>query len=567
MCAVNKNRVLTEIGILMGDKTIHITPDTLLMKHLGSSGHTLVKALSELVDNALDSFLENRDALKKLKQSKVKVSIQVERHQGVDRIIITDNAVGMSDEDLNNALTIARSAKPNSKVKELIGRFGMGMKTACSSLGMVFDIRTSRPDISQTHLVHYDEESFIKQKEWQIKLKTEPKSDKHTHGTTITITNLKKRPQAKSYLKENLSRIFAYYLRSGVLELTVQDDPVKPWTPELLTVKNAADLTKAPKPRERWSDDEVKELIARLKTIKFDSEGKKEFTFKIEGKEVKGWVGLQKHSSQRGNYGLSLIRHDRVVKEYAKIGFAEHPATARVVGEIHLDDWDVNYNKDDFVRDTEEWQKLEDAEEGPLHERISEVVAISRKMAVRKRDDLSESSHAEAEREGPKLKESIGDETFFDELEKEVVEESLKRINTPGEPQVIKPITARDAKDVQTKARASIEDVSSVRHELEKAGEGALYVKWETVHDGKKRILVVRTNADHPFFLSLPESFRKWYYAFLIAECYAEHVQKEIGYQSLALVKNIILAKQGPRLLSAIRSGKDEFNAKLEEHA
>src|SRR5438105_10422224 len=107
----------------MADRTITIVPDTLLMKHLGSSGHTLVKALSELVDNAIDSFLEHREALKKLKQTKLQVSIQMERYQGVERIIVRDDAFGMSAQELHEALTLARTTKPESKVKELIGRF------------------------------------------------------------------------------------------------------------------------------------------------------------------------------------------------------------------------------------------------------------------------------------------------------------------------------------------------------------------------------------------------------------------------------------------------------------
>lgn len=550
----------------MGDRTISITPDTLLMRHLGSSGHTLIKALSELIDNALDSFLEHRDELKKLKQTKLKVSIQTERYQGVDRIVIEDNAFGMSDKELHEALTIAKSAKPSSKVKELIGRFGMGMKTACSSLGKAFEVRTVCPDESQLHIVRYNEDDFTSQKEWKLKLHSEPKPQKTLHGTTITITALKKKVQGKTYLHDGLSPIFSFYITAGILELTVQDEPVQPSAPTLLTIKNAAELTTAAKPRDRWTTTEVKELVSRLKKIDFSAEGKKTFGFKVGTKKAEGWVGLLAHSSQRGRYGFNLIRHDRVVIEGEKIGFAEHPATARVVGEIHLDDWDVNYNKDDFIRDTDDWDRLAHPERGLLHECISEVVAISRRMAVRQKP-ISDSAHIEAEREGKKILELTHGDEFYQELGKEFVEEGIKRIGPSAKPELIKPITAGDVKDAQQKARTSLEAVSSVRHELEQAGTGSPYVSAEVQSNGTKRVLVVRTNADHPFFVSVPEDFRRWYYALLIADCLAEHVQKEIGYQSLSVLKNSILAQHGPRLMSVIRPGKDEFSAKLGEKA
>src|SRR2546422_2460203 len=152
----------------MAGTPIEITPNTLLMKHLGSSGHTLVRALSELVDNAVDSFLEHREALKKLKQTKLQVSIQMERYEGVERIIVRDDAFGMSAKELHDALTLAETAKPKSKVKGLIGHFGMGMKTACSSLGKEFKIKTARPDESQIHVVVYNEDEFVRKNLWKI---------------------------------------------------------------------------------------------------------------------------------------------------------------------------------------------------------------------------------------------------------------------------------------------------------------------------------------------------------------------------------------------------------------
>src|SRR5262249_52543008 len=54
-----------------------------------------------------------------------------------------------------------------------------------------------------------------------------------------------------------------------------------------------------------------------------------------------------------------------------------HPQTARVVGELHLDEFETNNLKTDFIRETDEWRELEVW----LSKSIEPVLAASRALA------------------------------------------------------------------------------------------------------------------------------------------------------------------------------------------
>jgi hypothetical protein len=92
---------------------------------------------------------------------------------------------------------------------------------------------------------------------------------------------------------------------------------------------------------------------------------------------VRGWAGLLRQSSQRGWYGFALVRNRRVVRRHEKLGFQAHPQTARVVGELHLDAFDTNNLKTDFIRETESWRELEQW----VSDAIEPVLGASRRLA------------------------------------------------------------------------------------------------------------------------------------------------------------------------------------------
>lgn len=96
---------------------IDITPDKTLYKKLGFSGYSFPQAIAELIDNALDEPVPDE-------------SLVVNVILGKNYIEIRDNGRGMIKAIAAKALVLGYSTK-----KEKLGEFGLGLKTACSSLG------------------------------------------------------------------------------------------------------------------------------------------------------------------------------------------------------------------------------------------------------------------------------------------------------------------------------------------------------------------------------------------------------------------------------------------------
>ena len=107
---------------------VDITPHVSLLAKVGQSGHSVSDALAELVDNALDARRPRRY---------VKVEIELDMREGVLRV--QDDGQGMTSAELARALVLAESNKQGAS----IGRFGLGLKTACTSLGSRFEITSA----------------------------------------------------------------------------------------------------------------------------------------------------------------------------------------------------------------------------------------------------------------------------------------------------------------------------------------------------------------------------------------------------------------------------------------
>jgi len=87
---------------------------------------------------------------------------------------------------------------------------------------------------------------------------------------------------------------------------------------------------------------------------------KKNFNFTVDGKRVYGWVGVLAEGHRgRANAGFSIIHAGRVVRGwpnswrpsslYGQFQGSNDLINQRLVGEVHLDDFDVSHTKDDIL--------------------------------------------------------------------------------------------------------------------------------------------------------------------------------------------------------------------------
>lgn len=297
--------------------------------------------MAELVDNALDARVGKS----------VKVDVRYDARDGW--IEISDNGQGMTMSQLSGALVLGLSSKGDGK----IGRFGLGLKTACTSLGSRFQIRTVPAEGKVEWTADYDEDEFLRQGRWKLPIHRKNKS--RARGTTILIHSSRIYPALNQSLERNLGSIFRHFIEDGILVLTLNGKRIEAIHQEI---------------------DHSSVLPLEGKVLDYP---------------VRGWVGLLVASSQRGWYGFSLIRNRRVIRRHEKLGFRAHPSTARVVGELHLDQFPVNNLKTDFIRETDAWHTLEKW----VSEQIEPVLAMSRALAHAGTFDSGARAKLAAERE------------------------------------------------------------------------------------------------------------------------------------------------------------------------
>ncbi len=283
----------------------------------------MAEATAELVDNAIDARMGHR----------VRVEIDYDARSGC--ISIQDDGCGMSKRELADALVLGRSSKRDAE----IGKFGLGMKAACTGLGQKFSVVTAQTDRKFAWIAEYDAESFEEMGEWRMPIFRRTKQWKR--GTRIEIVSSRIYPTLSASLHRHLGSTFRHFIEAGELEVVVNGERV-------MSQSYPVDPSS----------------VLPLETS-------------IDGRNVRGWVGLLRESSQRGWYGFALVRNRRIMKQYEKIGFNPHPSTARVVGELHLDKFETNNLKTDFIRETESWRELEEW----ITEAAGPVLAASRALA------------------------------------------------------------------------------------------------------------------------------------------------------------------------------------------
>src|SRR5437016_4118744 len=109
----------------MVSKQIDITPDVSLLQKAGEVNYKVPQAIAELVDNAIDARIPGR---------KLTVEVTTGQRDGQKQISVVDNGGGMTQGEAEKAMVMAHSTKDQGK----IGKYGLGMKTACSNLGAHF---------------------------------------------------------------------------------------------------------------------------------------------------------------------------------------------------------------------------------------------------------------------------------------------------------------------------------------------------------------------------------------------------------------------------------------------
>lgn len=305
--------------------------------------YTAWYALAEFVDNSTEAYTRNEQELKPILEAEGQnLTVKIIYDNNLEQIIISDNSIGMSKDDLETALVVGK--KPNYDKGR--SRYGLGMKTAACWLGNKWHIRTKRFGETVEHNATVDVAAIAKANT-DVNYKAIPDIDAEAHYTIITIENLNRGlgGRTKGKVKDFLRSMYRKDFENYGLEIYWQNELLEWNTQTMITDKLY-----------RNRDGELK---------------RKDFSFTIGEdenlKNVSGWVGVFEKGSRR-DAGFSIIQCNRVIKGWPDSyrpetlygeGGRNDLVNQRLVGEIILDDFAVSHTKDEIIFLNNEQEELE----------------------------------------------------------------------------------------------------------------------------------------------------------------------------------------------------------------
>lgn len=284
-------------------------------------------ALAEFIDNSTQAYFDNRHLLNAALATEgdiLEVSIAYDKDAG--QLRISDNSIGMSLPDLEHALHVALPPK-NTAGRS---KYGMGLKTAACWLGNMWTIKTKKLGEAVEHQATINVEK-IAAGEGALEYKAIEGRAPEKHYTVIEISDLNRSFQGRTLgkIREFLGSMYREDFRAKRLRLTWNGTPLE------------------------W-----KEVDDRILKAVNGSMYKKNFEFEVDGKKVHGWVGILDKGG-RADAGFSVIHCGRVVRGwpdswrpsrlYGQFQGSNDLVNQRLVGEIHLDGFEVSHTKDDIL--------------------------------------------------------------------------------------------------------------------------------------------------------------------------------------------------------------------------
>lgn len=367
---------------------IDITPTPRILRILGEIPFQPWQCIAELIDNAIDAFLQSGDETSK-DVSKINVTWSSSSVADDDFTLeIVDTASGMSLEQINNAVKAGYSS--NDPIHNL-GLFGMGFNIATAVLGDHTEILSTRKGDESWTGVSLDFEHLIKNKTFNAPIHQEIKNSEKEHGTHITISKVKSgmrevllRKEAE--IRRQLENIYTPLLSSSNIEIFVKGKRLFPrkhcvWSadryvfwnnnnvPAIIPIDKDFGSAFFDVVKNRYctldESDSFNELLASGQQLPDN--------IVLRNKHLTGWVGIQRYMDPN-DFGIDFVRNGRKILISDKSLFQyENPDTGekkteypvelgstvggRIVGELNVDYLLPTYQKNDFDRTDSSWSQ------------------------------------------------------------------------------------------------------------------------------------------------------------------------------------------------------------------
>lgn len=288
-------------------------------------------ALSEYVDNALQSFENNKDALYRLHGNNYKCIIEIDI-DATNQIRIFDTAGGISEKDFSRAFEPANAPENDTGLSE----YGMGLKIASIWFGDKYTVKSSALGENVVRKVEFELQKVIESEMEELEVIQE-EALPNKHFTEVVITRLSNnaptgnRNQLKK-IESHLSSIYRNFIRKGNVEIRFNGEPLRYIEPKVLIAPPYNDLNGT---SVHW---------------------RKEIKINHHNYEVTGFIALL-DTMKNSDAGLSLFRRGRVIegshdekyKNKLLSGSPGSPRDKRLFGELELKGFNVSFEKGAFV--------------------------------------------------------------------------------------------------------------------------------------------------------------------------------------------------------------------------
>lgn len=295
--------------------------------------NTVSNTLGEYVDNAVQSYLNNRELLLSVEPDyrlRITIAVNWERKS----IVIEDNAAGIDTDNYERAFEPAHVPIDDTGLNE----FGMGMKTASVWLANKWRVYTKALGESMQRYTEFDLHKVTTEGREEL-LVTETPMPIEAHFTRIELTELSNHAPTSNQMdkvRRHLSSIYRKFLRSGEVEIKVNDVKLEAPCFDILNVP----YYKTPKGNSiLW---------------------KKDVNFEAGEYKARGFIAILDKIQNNAN-GLVLMRRGRVIvgggdeRYFPQVIFGS-PGNfryKRLFGELELEGFEVTFNKNGF-RDEED---------------------------------------------------------------------------------------------------------------------------------------------------------------------------------------------------------------------
>lgn len=341
-------------------ESVNITIGSNMYGRFENFTNTSSNVLAEFVDNALQSYRDNKEALHSLNPDyHFSVNIEFLRNETgkeIKEIRVMDNAAGIAYAKYLNAFEPAKKPANDNGLNE----FGMGLKTAACWLGENWEVTSKALNEAEERIFSFDLNQVTANDLRALPVKNNPRPITE-HYTIIHVSQLSKNaPQNRGIekIKADLASIYRLSLRRGEMRLVVDDELLEFKDPEIL---------KAP-----YFKDQEGPVV----------EWKKEIDFEFDQYKAHGYIGILKDMSSANN-GFVLLRRGRVVvgaengqRYFPKClcGNVGSPRYKRIFGELELEGFKVSFNKNDIL-DKDNLDALMEGLKGLIHTKEFDLYA------------------------------------------------------------------------------------------------------------------------------------------------------------------------------------------------